>query len=57
MEDQRGRLVVIAAGYPGPTKQFIESNPGLESRFTRFLQFADYDPTQLLAIFRAIAAE
>jgi len=57
MEDQRDRLVVIAAGYPALMKQFIESNPGLESRFTRFFQFDDYDPDQLLAIFRAMAAK
>lgn len=56
MEDQRDRLVVIAAGYPALMKQFIESNPGLESRFTRFFQFDDYDPAQLSAIFEVMAA-
>jgi SpoVK/Ycf46/Vps4 family AAA+-type ATPase len=55
MEDQRDRLVVIAAGYPALMKQFIESNPGLESRFTRFFHFDDYEPAQLFAIFDAMA--
>jgi len=54
-EDQRDRLVVIAAGYPALMKQFIESNPGLESRFTRFFEYDDYDPAQLLAVFQAMA--
>ena len=56
MEDYRDRLVVVAAGYPGPMSQFIQSNPGLESRFTRFLQFQDYTPSQLLQIFESFAA-
>ena len=57
MEDQRGRLVVIAAGYPALMRRFIESNPGLESRFTRFFDFDDYDPAQLFAIFDAMATK
>lgn len=56
MEDHRDRLVVIVAGYPALMKQFIESNPGLESRFTRFFEFDDYDPDQLYAIFEVMAA-
>jgi SpoVK/Ycf46/Vps4 family AAA+-type ATPase len=51
MEDYRDRLVVIAAGYPEPMKQFIHSNPGLESRFTRFFEFEDYGPAELCKIF------
>ena len=47
MEDYRERLVVIAAGYPEPMKKFLVSNPGLESRFTRYLHFDDYSPEEL----------
>lgn len=52
MEDHRDDLVVIAAGYDGLMDQFIHSNPGLESRFNRFLHFDDYTPDEMLAIFQ-----
>ena len=52
MEDHRDDLVVIAAGYDDLMERFIHSNPGLESRFNRFLHFEDYSPEELLAIFR-----
>ena len=52
MEDHRDDLVVIAAGYDGLMDTFIHSNPGLESRFNRFLHFEDYTPDQMLDIFR-----
>ena len=52
MEDHRDDLVVIVAGYDGLMDAFIHSNPGLESRFNRFLHFADYTPEELLEIFR-----
>lgn len=52
MEDHRKDLVVIVAGYDGLMDNFIHSNPGLESRFNRFLHFEDYTPEQLLEIFR-----
>jgi stage V sporulation protein K len=55
MEDHRQRLVVIAAGYPDLMKAFLRSNPGLESRFTRFLIFEDYSPDELVSIFRSFA--
>jgi stage V sporulation protein K len=51
MEDQRERLVVIVAGYPDEMKQFIESNPGLKSRFSRYFYFKDYKPEELEKIF------
>ena len=52
MEDHRDDLVVIVAGYDGLMERFIHSNPGLESRFNRFLHFADYTVQELLDIFR-----
>lgn len=51
MEDNRERLVVIAAGYTSEMRRFVESNPGLKSRFSRFIEFPSYDPDELLAIF------
>jgi SpoVK/Ycf46/Vps4 family AAA+-type ATPase len=51
MEDNRDQLVVIVAGYTAPMQQFLTSNPGLQSRFTRFIDFPDYSPTELLQIF------
>jgi hypothetical protein len=57
MEDDRDRLIVIVAGYNEPMKQFIASNPGLESRFTNYLNFPDYQPAELLEIFRRMAAQ
>ena len=51
MEDFRERLVVIVAGYPAPMGKFLRSNPGLESRFTRFIQFDDYQIADLCRIF------
>lgn len=51
MEDHRDDLVVIVAGYEDLMEDFIHSNPGLESRFNRFLYFADYTVEELCAIF------
>lgn len=52
MEDHRGRLVVIAAGYHDEMQRLIESNPGLKSRFKTFIDFPDYAPVDLVQIFR-----
>ncbi len=50
MEDFRDRLVVIVAGYPDEMHRFIDSNPGLKSRFSRYFFFDHYEPDNLLAI-------
>ena len=52
MEDHREDLVVIVAGYTELMEEFIHSNPGLESRFNRFLEFGDYTLDEMMAIFR-----
>lgn len=51
MEDDRNRLVVILAGYGSEMKAFIDSNPGLQSRFNRYIHFPDYDADELKQIF------
>ncbi len=55
MEDQRADLAVIAAGYPQPMRTFIEANPGLRSRFSRYFDFPDYSPPELLEIFEKLS--
>lgn len=52
MEDHRDDLVVIVAGYDGLMDDFIHSNPGLESRFNRFLHFDDYTTDEMMQIFQ-----
>ncbi|WP_020656526.1 AAA family ATPase [Massilia niastensis] len=56
MEDNRSRLAVIAAGYEDGMGSFIASNQGLESRFTRYVHFADYSPAEMADIFEYFAA-
>ena len=51
MEDQREDFVVIVAGYSKPMNRFLESNPGLKSRFNKSITFEDYSPNELLDIF------
>ncbi|MFA6599143.1 MAG: AAA family ATPase [Ignavibacteriaceae bacterium] len=50
MEDDRGKFIVIAAGYTDQMKAFLDSNPGMQSRFTKFITFEDYTPEELMAI-------
>ncbi len=52
MEDHRDDLVVIVAGYVDLMNDFVHSNPGLESRFNRFMYFPDYTADEMLAIFQ-----
>lgn len=51
MEDHRDDLAVVVAGYTEPMKIFIESNPGLRSRFNRYFEFEHFKPAELLTIF------
>lgn len=51
MEDNRGRLVVIVAGYDREMREFLNSNPGLRSRFTNVINFPDYDSDECATIF------
>ena len=52
MEDKRDDLVVIVAGYPDLMDAFVQSNPGLESRFNRYIHFEDYSADEMLSIFK-----
>ena len=51
MEDNRENFVVIVAGYTGPMENFINSNPGLKSRFNKYIEFPDYTIDELMGIF------
>lgn len=51
MEDRRGEFIVIVAGYNNEMQQFVLSNPGLQSRFNKYIFFEDYVPRELLSIF------
>jgi Cdc6-like AAA superfamily ATPase len=55
MEDHRGRIAVIVAGYNRPMQEFLMSNPGLRSRFTNFISFPDYSAQECVQLFLQMA--
>ena len=55
MEENRGRLAVVVAGYPEPMNDFLDSNPGLKSRFDSTITFSDYSNDELVNIFISMA--
>lgn len=57
MEDNRDRLIVILAGYTQPLENLLKSNPGLTSRIGANLDFPDYSPNELMAIYRHLCKE
>ena len=57
MEDNRNRLAVIVAGYTADMREFIQTNAGLASRFTRYIEFADYAADDLVKIFTDMCTE
>lgn len=57
MEDNRDNMVVIVAGYPEKMNEFIESNPGLKSRFNKYITFDDYCPDELYTIFERMCED
>jgi len=57
MEDYRDNFIVIVAGYPDLMKNFLKSNPGLQSRFNTFINFEDYKPNELLEIFMSLCKQ
>lgn len=55
MEERREHMAVIVAGYESEMRRFIDSNPGLKSRFTKYIHFEDYNGRELAQIFRSFA--
>lgn len=55
MEDKGNEFAVIVAGYPQEMNSFLESNPGMKSRFTHFFDFEDYTPDEMIDIFKQMA--
>ena len=54
MEDNRDNLIVVVAGYPDLMEQFVQSNPGLRSRFNKYIYFEDYTADELLLIYQGM---
>jgi len=57
MDADRGAFILIAAGYRREMDAFLDSNAGLRSRFTKFIDFEDYEPNDLAAIYRSMATQ
>ncbi len=57
MEDKRDEIIVIVAGYPDLMEKFLDSNPGLRSRFNKYIRFEDYTDEELMSIFKCYVEE
>jgi stage V sporulation protein K len=57
MEDHRDDLIVIVAGYQDQMHNFLDSNPGIRSRFNKYIHFPDYSPDELFRIFHAMSKQ
>ena len=57
MEDDRGKFIVIAAGYKNEMEGFVKTNPGLKSRFSHFIHIEDYNPEELYELFCLFAKQ
>jgi hypothetical protein len=57
MEDDRGKFIVIAAGYTESMEKWLQACPGLASRFTSVIQFDDFNPDELFQIFATMVAK
>ena len=57
MEDHRDDFIVIVAGYTNEMESFLDSNPGLKSRFNKYIFFDDYNPDELLSIFNKLCRD
>jgi AAA+ superfamily predicted ATPase len=57
MEDDRGKFLVIVAGYTNEMAEFLETNPGLASRFTKKIHFVDYQPNEMMQIMKLFVAK
>ena len=57
MEDRRDDLIVIVAGYSEKMDDFINSNPGIKSRFNKHIHFDDYNSSEMLEIFQSMCLE
>lgn len=57
MEDNRGNLIVIIAGYTDEMGKFIQTNPGLQSRFNKYIEFPNYTADEMLEIFTSLCSK
>jgi len=57
LEDKRESFVVIVAGYSEPMERFLESNPGLKSRFNKNIQFEDYSKSEMISILKLFCTQ